>query len=185
MIDLTTDINEDLEKTQRLPVLAADVQLDEALQRERAARLEILELMRQNLRQAKELEQLRGRHIGLFPQAHQFTHTIEPHVTTEERLFEVCGVLKDTLSKVLNECRTRRFALDCGSAANRMLEDSCYKLEQILSAPGFSAPTACHADTGQKVPLLPENATDAGRAPAPLHRPPPRQRGHHTPRLID
>jgi hypothetical protein len=101
MLDFTTNIHEDLERTQRLPVLTAEVQLDEAFQRERAERFEIEELM----------------------------------------LFEVCGALKDTLSKVLNECRTRSIALHCGSAASRMLEDSCYKLEQISSAPGFSAPS--------------------------------------------
>jgi len=38
MIDFITDINEDLEKTQHLPVLTADVQFDEALQRERTGR---------------------------------------------------------------------------------------------------------------------------------------------------
>jgi hypothetical protein len=155
MIDCITNINEDLEKTQPLPVLTAEVQLDEALRRERAARIEIVELMRHNLQQAKEIEQLRGRHIGApFPKALRFTQTIEPYLTTEERLFEVCGALKNTLSKVLNEGRMRGFALNCGNAASRMLEDSCFNLEQILSAPGFSAPTDCHADIPRTVTLV-------------------------------
>jgi hypothetical protein len=160
MIDFPADINEDLEKTQRLPVLSADVQLDEAFQRERAARIEIAELMRQNLRQAKEIEQLRGKHIdALLPHPQRFAPAIERQFTTEERLFEVCGALKDTLSKVLRECRTRSLALHCGSAARRALEDSCDKLEQILSAPGFHAPTADRADMAQKFPLAKASQT--------------------------
>jgi hypothetical protein len=160
MIDFPSDIDEDLEKTQRLPVLTADVQLDEALLRERAARIEIAELMRHNLRQAKEIEQLRGKRIGtLFPQPHRLPHALERQFTTEERLFEVCAALKDTLSKVLRECRTRNLALDCGSAARRALEDCCDKLEQILSAPGFHAPTAGRADVAQKVPLAKASQT--------------------------
>ncbi len=129
MLDFTTYIDEDLERTQRLPVLTAEVQLDEAFQRERAERFEI-----------------------------------EPHVTTEERLFEVCGALKDTLSKVLNECRTRSIALNCGSAASRALEDSCYRLEQILSAPGFSAPAEL---AFRSIPVTPGKARADGSGPAP------------------
>jgi hypothetical protein len=160
MIDSITDSNEDLEKTQRLPVLTADLQLDEALRRERAARTEIVELLRQNLRQAEEIEQLRGSNTGArSPQVHKVVHTIEQNVSTEERLFEVCGALKDTLSKVLKECRTRRLALKCENAARRALDDSCHKLEQILSAPGFSAATACHEDMEQDVPLTKASQT--------------------------
>jgi hypothetical protein len=119
MIEFTTDINEDLERTQRLPVLTADV-----------------------------------------PQ------TMERHVTTEEMLFEVCGALKDTLSNVLGECRTRSLALNCGSAARRALEDSCYRLEQILSAPGFSAPAEL---AFRSIPVTPGKglARADGSRPAP------------------
>jgi hypothetical protein len=148
MIDFSTDFNDDLERTQRLPALTAQMQLDEALQRERAARMEIVELMRQNLRQAKEAEHLRARQIGT-----RLTQTIERHVLTEEKLFEVCGALKDTLSMVLKECRTRRLALNCGGAARRAFDSSCHKLEEILSAPGFSASTIREADVEQEVPL--------------------------------
>lgn len=150
MIDFTTSSNEDLEKTQRLPALTADAQLDEALQRERAAQIEIVELKRQNLRQAKEIEQLRERHIGTL---HRFTQTIERSVATEEGLFEACGALKDALSKVLGECRTQSLTLNCESAARRAFEDSCDKLERILSAPGFSPNTSCRADVAQELPL--------------------------------
>jgi hypothetical protein len=162
MIDFATDINEDLEKTQPLPVLTAELQIDEALQRKRAERIEIVELMRQNLQQAIEIEQLRSKRIGaLFPHAQRFTHTIDPGVTTEERLFEVCGALKNALSKVLNECGARSFALNCGSAASRMLEDSCYELERILSAPGFFAPAECYAGVAQKDTLVEDSQTAA------------------------
>ena len=158
MIDFPADTSEDLEKTQRLPVLTADVQLDEAFQQARSARIEIAELMRQNLQQAREIEQLRDEHIGaLFPLSHRVTHTIERQATTEERLFEVCGALKDTLSMVLRECRMRSLPLSCGTAAGRALEDSCDKLEQILSAPGFHASTSDRADIAQKLPLARAN----------------------------
>jgi len=132
MIDCISNFNDDLERTQPLPVLTADVRLEDALRRERSERIEIVELMRQNLQQVKD---------------------IEPLFTTEERLFEVCGALKEALSKVLNECRTRGLTLNCGNAASRMLEDSCFDLERILSAPGFSAPTDCHDDMAQEVPF--------------------------------
>jgi hypothetical protein len=39
----------------------------------------------------------------------------------------------------LRECRTRGLVLSCGRDAHRALENSCCELEQILSAPGFSA----------------------------------------------
>jgi hypothetical protein len=153
MIDFT-DCNEDLEKTQQLPILTPDLQLDEALQRERAARIEIVELMRQNLRQANEIERLHNRHTGdLLPNASKFSSAVERNITTEEKLFEVCGALKDTLSNVLKECQTRNLSLNCGSSARRALEDSCEKLEQILSAPGFWAPHARGAEVAQKTPL--------------------------------
>jgi hypothetical protein len=165
MIDCISNFNEDLEKTQPLPVLTAEVHLDEALRRERAARIEIVELIRRNLQQAKEIEQLRSKQTeASFSHAYQFTKTMEPHLTTEEGLFEVCGALKNTLSKILNECRMRGFALNCGNAASRMLEDSCFNLEQILSAPGFSATV-----------MRGRGATDAGRAQVPSHPPPTRQ----------
>jgi hypothetical protein len=153
MIDFT-DVNEDLEKTQHLPALTPDVELDEALKRERAARIEIVELMRQNFQQAQEIERLRSNDSEeLSPRAHRFPHAIARHITTEERLFEVCGALKDTLSKVLRECRTRDLALQCENSARRALEDSCETLEEILSAPGFCAPRARHADVAPKAPL--------------------------------
>jgi hypothetical protein len=113
MIDCISNFNEDLEKTQPLPLLTADVRLEEALRRERSERIEIVEVM----------------------------------------LFEVCGALKDGLSTVLSECRARGFALNCGNAAGRMLEDCCSELERILSAPGFSAPTDRQADVAQEVPF--------------------------------
>jgi hypothetical protein len=184
----STDINEDFEKTQRLPVLTADVQIDEALQRERAARIEIVELLRQNLRQAKEIEQLRQRDIGTpFPQPHRDTQTIERHVTTEEQLFEVCGALKHTLSKVLTECRTRNLGLHCATTARRALDDSCDKLEQILSAPGFSAPTASPADIAQIVPVAKTSQTAELVFPSiaviPIRKPVPESRPVRVPRL--
>jgi hypothetical protein len=175
MIDFA-DGNEDFEKTQLLPALTPDVQLDEALRRERGSRIEIEELMRRNVQQAKEIEQLRGRIRVLFPLARQFSHANERRVTAEEGLFEVCGALKDMLSKVMEECGTRGLALHCGNAARRTFEDSCDKLERILSAPGFSAREA-PADIAdglllERVPPGPEFAFRAksplpGRSPAP------------------
>jgi hypothetical protein len=147
MIDFTTDINEDLEKTQRLPVLSADAQLDEALRRERAVRIQIVELMRQNLQQAQELER---------------------HVTTEERLFEVCGAFKDTLSKVLRECRTRGLALHCEGTAHRALEDCCDTLEQILSDPGFSAPAGARRASDEARPARVPRLAVVRSAPAKI-----------------
>ena len=143
MIDFITDLTDDLEKTQRLPTLTAEVQLDDALQRERASRIEIVELLRQNLQQAKEIEHLRGKLAA--------TPTLEAQATTEEKLFEVCGALKETLLAVLSECRTRNVALDCESSAGRVLEDSCDKLEHILSAPGFSASPVYHVEVAQNI----------------------------------
>jgi hypothetical protein len=125
MINFTADCNEDLERTQRLPVVTVEVQLDEALRRERAARIEIVELLRQNLQQA----------------------------TTEERLFEVCGALRNALAKILDECQTRSVALRSARVAHEVLERCCDELEQVLSVPGFSAPAA--------------GVTAAGRARAP------------------
>jgi hypothetical protein len=160
MIACTANINEDLERTQRLPVFTAEVQLGEALERERAERIEIVELMRQNLQQAKEIEQLRAWHVGVpSPHANRFGRLIEQYVTTEERLFVVCGALKDALSKVLSECGARKFALNCGRDAGRRLEDSCFELEQILRAPGFSAPAVRRADTGQEDSLVDDSQT--------------------------
>jgi len=142
MIDFA-DIDDDFERTQRLPLLTAEVQLDEVLQRECAARIEIVELMRQNLQQRKDLERLRSsRHEALFARLHQLAGASDADANTEQTLFEVCGALKESLWKVLDECQVRGIALDCGQAAGQALEHSCSRLDYILSAPGFCAPAA-------------------------------------------
>ncbi len=63
MINFTSDFYDDVERTQRLPVLTTEVQLDEALERERAALIQIVELMRQNFQQAIEIEQFRAQRL--------------------------------------------------------------------------------------------------------------------------
>jgi hypothetical protein len=142
MIDFA-DIEDDFEKTQRLPLLTAEIQLDEVLQRECAARSEIVELMRQNLQQRKDLERLRSsRHEALFATLHLLAGASDADANTEQTLFEVCGALKESLWKVLDECQMRGIALDCGDAASRTLENSCARLDHILSAPGFCASAA-------------------------------------------
>ena len=140
MIDFAA-IDDDFETTQRLPLLTAEVQLDEVVQRECAARLEIVELMRQNLQQKKDLERLRSsRHEALLSRLHQLAGASDADANTEQALFEVCGALKEALWTVLDECQVHGIALDCGQAAAHALEESCSRLEQILCAPGFSAP---------------------------------------------
>ena len=145
MIDFT-DVFEDLEKTQRLPVLTAETQLDEVLDQERAASAEMAELVRHNLQLMKDLARLRCGHAAVAPQTPSFAGTIDRRVSTEEQLFEVCGALRDAFSKVLSECESRGLALHCGEAATRTFENSCEKFEQILSAHGFGALTAARAD---------------------------------------
>jgi hypothetical protein len=139
--------DDDLERTQSLPVLTTEMQLDETLERERAALLEIVELMRQNWAQAEEIERLQRRcDAAPAPDGTPFTRPVERRVRTEEKIFEVCAALKNTLSQVLGECQTRGVTLQCGASARHSLEDSCEALEQILCAPGFQAPAFSRAD---------------------------------------
>ena len=163
MINLTRDFSDDIENTQRLPVLTAEVQLDEAMERERAARIQIVELMRQNLQQAQEIERLQGCRV---------TPATESNAAIEERLFEVCGALKDTLSMVLHECRMQSLPLKCTNTATRLLDASCDKLEQILSAPGFHAATALAEPALRSMPVAPGKRikrTVEGRSPPVPH----------------
>ena len=140
MIDFAAS-DDDFEKTQRLPLLTAEVQLDEVLQRENAARIEIVELRRLNLQQSRDMERLRSsRHEALSARLHQLAGASDADANTEQALFEVCGALKEALWTVLDECQVRGIALDCGQAAGHALEASCSRLESILCAPGFSPP---------------------------------------------
>lgn len=134
-------IEDDLEKTQRLSVSTRDTQLEEGLKREQAARIEIVDLMRQNVRQAREIDELqRYRDTPFLRFSHQRTHAIDRFLTTEQALFEVCGALKNSLMTMLSECQTQNLALKSSVTAARTLTDCCDRLEGILSDPGFSAP---------------------------------------------
>jgi hypothetical protein len=163
MIDFAPSPSEDLEKTQRLPLLTPDALLDEALQREILAQVRIAELTRQNSEQAKEIVRSRATHIGTLE---RFQHTIVEWASTEEALFEACGALKDALSKVLEECHAEGLTLNCERAARDALEGSCDKLEHILSAPGFSAPTDYGAALAPEasLPRAPQTAQRLCRA---------------------
>jgi hypothetical protein len=139
MMQFTADFDDDLEKTQSLLILPTPVQKDEPTQRERAALIEIENLTRENLQQARQIAQLRNDQMTWTALHSKPFQAADLNFLTEARLFEVCAGLKHTLMKVLDECRTRRFVLSCGNTARNMLDDYCDELEEILSSPELAA----------------------------------------------
>lgn len=118
MID-SVAFDDDLERTQALPVLTPALLLD--------ASLGLSQVTLQRAAYAAGVPAETG-------------ECNEGDFTTEGALFEVCGSLQDSLAAVLSECRARGFDLRCGNAARRALDTACDRLDRALSAPGFSGP---------------------------------------------
>ena len=141
MMQFTADFDDDLEKTQHLPILPTAAERERRSQRERAEQTEIAELTRKNLQQANEIAQ---------------SKTIPPtelDLLTEARFFEVCGGLKDALAKVLDECRTRDISLACEHTARHVLDNCCEELERILSGPELAPPAFVQIERRRSVAI--------------------------------
>jgi hypothetical protein len=148
MMQFTADFDDDLEKTQNLPILISATQREELLRREHAEQNQIAELTRENLRQAKEIAQLRSDQKNTKQPA-------ELDLLTEARFFEICGGLKDALTKVLDECRMRSVSLDCELTARHVLDNCCDELERILSGPEPALPAFVKIDRRRRAAMPP------------------------------
>jgi len=161
MMQSNADFDDDLEKTQNLPILTSAVQRQELSQLERAERNEIAALTRKNLQQAREIAHLRSNQKkGGQP--------TELDLLTEARFFEVCGGLKDALAKVVDECKRRNFALDCAGTAHHVLDNCCDELERILSGPELSPPGYVQIDRRRGSALRPAHIRNRRLPPQAL-----------------